>query len=119
MSASLSVGQAQIVDEVLCRLFRLRHGWVPDWLGEHREQERYPDRDMLSDAVPPSWTISREVKSGNVVSQTVLVLGDHVPGAQRINRHLEQRWRDRGVPRLLDRGLTYRRIFVLQPASVF
>jgi hypothetical protein len=106
---------AKAVDEVLYRLLRLRRSGVPDWLVEHRAQERYPDQEMLANALPAAWVIKREITSGNVVSQTALVWAEQLPGARRVTEHLEDRWRARGVPRLFDRGATYRRIFVVQP----
>jgi SAM-dependent methyltransferase len=106
---------AKAVDETLYRLIRLRRGSVPDWLVEHREQERYPDYAMLADALPHGWVIAREVKSGNVASQTALVFAEQVPGVRRITQRLERHWRVRGVPPILDRGVSYRTIFVVQP----
>jgi SAM-dependent methyltransferase len=106
---------AKAVDEALYRLIRLRRGGVPDWLVEHREQERYPDHAMLAGALPDGWVITREVKSGNVAFQTALIFAEQVPGARRVTRRLERRWRVRGVPRVLDRGVSYRTIYLVQP----
>jgi SAM-dependent methyltransferase len=108
---------AKAVDTVLYHLMRLARRGVPDWLSEHREQSEYPDRDMLSTALPPTWSITREVKSGNVVVQTTVVLAEHVPGAHRASRSLESRWRIDGVPRWLDKGLSYRMIYLVEPVE--
>ena len=108
---------AQAVDTVLYHALRFRRRGVPDWLTEHREQLHYPDRSMLSSALPPLWSITAETKSGNVVAQTTLVLAEHVPGGHRVSRSLETRWRASGVPHWLDRGLSYRMIYLVEPAS--
>lgn len=108
---------AKTVDDALYRLIRVRRGVVPDWLVEHRQQERYPDRDMLAGALPEGWAITQRVPSGNVVSQTALVLAEELPGARAVTHRLERRWRVGGAPALLDRGRTYRTIFVLQQVS--
>ena len=106
---------AKAVDEALYRLIRLRRGGAPDWLVEHREQERYPDHAMLAGALPDGWVITREVKSGNVASQTALIFAEQVPGARRVTQRLERRWRVRGVPQVLDRGVSYRTIYLVHP----
>jgi SAM-dependent methyltransferase len=108
---------AKVVDRVLYRLLRLGRRGVPDWLAEHRAQERYPDDLMLAVALPQPWGIAREVGSGNVAVQTALVFAEEVRGGQRLTQALERRWRRRGVPAVLDRGSTYRRIYLLQPES--
>jgi SAM-dependent methyltransferase len=108
---------AQVVDQVLYRLLRVCRQAVPDWLAEHRAQERYPDHEMLSVALPQSWTIARAVGSGNVAAQTILVFAEQVRGGRRLTQVLERFWRRRGVPAVLDHGLTYRRIYLLQPES--
>ena len=108
---------AKAVDTVLYHALRFGRRGIPDWLAEHREQLQYPDRAMLSSALPSSWSVTDETKSGNVVAQTTLVLAEHVPGGHRVSRSLETRWREGGVPHWLDRGLSYRMIYLVQPAS--
>jgi hypothetical protein len=110
---------AKVVDDILYRLLRLRRGPVPDWLTEHREQDSYPDRSMLANALPNSWAVTQEVRSGNVASQTALVFAEQVRWGRTLTGRLERRWRNRGVPRLLDRGVSYRTIYVLQPETSF
>jgi len=110
------VGQpAKAVDDTLYRLLRLRRAQVPDWLVEHRAQQHYPDQALLAGALPQGWRVTRRVASGNVVSQTALVLAEALPGTRQATVRLERRWRVRGAPRLLDRGPSYRTIFVVQP----
>jgi SAM-dependent methyltransferase len=106
---------AETVDAILSHLLRLGRRGCPDWLAEHRAQDRYPDRTMLSGALPPGWAIASELKSGNVATQTAVILAEHVPGARQMTERLETRWRERGVPRFVDRGLTYRTIFLVRP----
>lgn len=108
---------ARAVDICLYWLMFLFRRGIPEWLSEHREQARYPDRTMLVDSVPDGWTIARDIKSGNVISQVALVMAERLPGLARLTRWLECRWRATGVPAPLDRGLTYRRVFVLEPPS--
>ena len=108
---------AKVVDETLHGLIRLRRGREPDWLTEHRAQHAYPDRRMLTRALPDGWLLAREIKSGNVVSQTAVVLAEHLPGIQQGTLALERRWRGRGVPSIFDRGLSYRTIFVVLPVG--
>jgi SAM-dependent methyltransferase len=106
---------AEVVDRTLYRALRLGRRAVPDWLAEHRAQHVYPDRDLLARALPAGWSVARGVGSGNVASQTVLVLGEQLPGARGLTERLERRWRTKGVPHVLDRGPTYRTIFVVIP----
>ena len=108
---------AKAVDSVLFGALRLGRRGVPGWLAEHREQARYPDRDMLSGALPKPWSITCEVKSGNVVSQTIVVLAENLPGSHRVSARLESLWRVQGVPRWLDKGLSYRRIYLVEPSE--
>jgi len=108
---------ARVVDSIIYRLLCLRRRDVPDWLREHREQVRYPDAEMLRTALPDGWVVSRAVKSGNVASQTALVLAEQLPGGRQLAQRLERRWRVRGVPHLLDQGLSYRTIYVLEPTA--
>lgn len=107
---------ADRVDRWLVSLFERTPGCsVPDWLEEHREQERYPDRATLLDAMPAGWRIAREVPSGNIFAQTAVVYAEALPRTGRLLRAAERRVHRAGSPALFHRGQTYRTIWLVVP----
>ena len=107
---------ADRVDRWLVSLFKRTPGCsVPDWLEEHRQQERYPDRTTLKNAMPAGWRIAREVPSGNIFAQTVVVYAEALPLTGRLMRAAERRVHRAGSPGLLHRGMTYRTIWLVVP----
>lgn len=107
---------ADRVDRWLVWLFGRTPGCsVPDWLEEHRSQDRYPDRTTLLDAMPAGWHIAREVPSGNVLAQTAVVYAEALPRTGRVLRAAERRVHRAGTPAMFDRGRTYRTIWLAVP----
>jgi SAM-dependent methyltransferase len=90
---------------------------VPEWLEEHLAQEVYPDRQTLTTALPEGWHITRELPSGNVLLGTVIVWAEAMPLGGRLTRMAERKARTRPMPAWLDRGRTYRFIWVVEPSG--
>ena len=88
---------------------------VPDWLEEHLAQAAYPDRDTLVAALPPGWRIAREIPLGNTALQTAIVYGETLRGLRRLAGLAERRARRRPLPKILDRGKTYRTVWLVLP----
>jgi hypothetical protein len=98
-------------DAALGSFFRVLRWDPPDWLIEHRSQASYPTRDTVAGALPSGWTVTREIKNGNVLAHLAVVIGETLAGAYL--KHVPGLGRNWKWPTVLDRGPTYRQIFVL------
>lgn len=106
---------ARRVDRLLHRAALVLPGdGPPPWLTEHLAQEEYPDRTTVENALPPGWAISSESGIGNLTAQTAVVLAEMLPGLRRLTARAGENVRQGRLPRWLDRGATYRRMFVLE-----
>jgi SAM-dependent methyltransferase len=107
------------LDRRLAKMWSVTPGAaVPDWLEEHLAQAAYPDRDTLVAALPPGWRIAREIPSGNTVLQTAVVYGETLRGLRRLAGLAERRARRQPLPKFLDRGKTYRTVWLVLPDQV-
>jgi Methyltransferase domain len=86
---------------------------IPDWLGEHLAQTDYPDERTVVDALPVDWAVKREVPLGNVHLLGAVVLAEQLPFFNRIARHLDDWYCRRGPIAVVDRGRTYRRVWLI------
>ena len=107
------------LDRRLAKMWSVTPGAaVPDWLEEHLAQAAYPDRDTLVAALPPGWRIAREIPSGNTVLQTAVVYGETLRGLRHLAGLAERRARRKPLPKFLDRGKTYRTVWLVLPDQV-
>lgn len=106
------------VDRTLNWLFRLTPRLkVPDWLQEHLDQESYPQQDLLQMCLPETWTITRSIPNENAYMAAVRAYAELLPGLRGLCDRLEGVVRQRGLPALLDRGTTYRTLYIATPIS--
>lgn len=102
---------ARWTDAAVEGFFRVMRWQVPAWLVEHRSQVHYPSRETLIGVLPSGWDVTREMKNNNVLAFLAVVIIESVAG--RDGKHLPGLGRNWKWPAVLDRGPTYRRIFVL------
>jgi SAM-dependent methyltransferase len=108
--------RAQRVDRALAAGLRATpRRVVPPWLSEHLGQADYPDDELVARSLPDGWHVAATRDVGNAVLQGLVVYAEELPGINRATRVLERRLRDRPVPAFMDRGRTYRRMYVLRP----
>ncbi len=104
------------LDRRLAKMWSITPGAaVPDWLQEHLAQTEYPNRDTLLAALPQGWRIAREIPSGNTALQTAVVYGETLRGLRRLAGLAERHARRRPLPTILDRGKTYRTLWLVLP----
>jgi len=90
---------------------------VPEWLEEHLAQEEYPDRQTLTNSLPRGWYITRELPSCNAWMQTAIVWSEAAPLVRRLTQMAERRALTHPLSSWLDRGRTYRIIWVVEPSG--
>jgi SAM-dependent methyltransferase len=105
------------VDRRLDRALTLARRPVPGWLTEHLAQAHYPDTETLRGAVPNGWSIDREVALGNTSLLLAVSVAEHLPGLHRVARWTDRWYRRRGPVSLVNRGRTYRRMWILKPRA--
>lgn len=104
-------------DRRLARWLGVARRPIPDWLDEHLAQPEYPDHSLVVGALPAGWRIVDEIALGNAAVTLAVVLAEQLPVTHRLATLLDRWYRVAGPARLLDCGKTYRRLWLLQPAS--
>jgi hypothetical protein len=107
---------ARRTDAVYAGLLRVAHKPAPGWLLEHGAVD-YPRRAAFLDAVPTGWRVTRTLRNGNAMVQTISVLADSSRHTAAAAERVAQRGVRRGFPRLLHAWPAYRAIFVLERVS--
>ncbi|QWZ08138.1 class I SAM-dependent methyltransferase [Nocardioides panacis] len=107
---------AQRLDRVLAAYWKVRGAArTPPWLAEHLDQSAYPDRSLVENAIPDTWQITADKRSGNVWWQGLIVILEWTPVLSRLTTRYERRLRTRPTAAFLDRGKTYRTIWLVEP----
>jgi SAM-dependent methyltransferase len=105
---------AQRVDRTLHRLFRIiPRMTVPTWLQEHVDQVDYPTPLLLQSYLPSGWAVAKEIGNENAYLAVVRAVAELAPGLRGVCDRLEARACRRGVPSWVNRGTTYRTIYLV------
>jgi hypothetical protein len=105
------------VDRRLERTLALTGRAVPGWLTEHLAQADYPDSGTLLSAIPAGWSIDREQPLGNTALLLAVSIAEQMPGLHRLARWSDGWYRRQGPRSLVNRGRTYRRLWLLKPRA--
>jgi SAM-dependent methyltransferase len=108
---------AATTDRRLHRALNFARQPIPAWLEEHLAQSDYPDADTVIGALPAGWTIVRNTALGNANLMFAVVLGEHLPVVHRLSALADRWYRRRRPSNFVNRGRSYRRLWLLAPAS--
>jgi hypothetical protein len=103
------------VDRRLARALALTRRAEPGWLTEHLAQTAYPDAVTLTAALPGGWRVEREIGLGNTGLLLAVSIAEHLPVAHRLARRADWWYLRRGPLEWVNRGRTYRRLWLLSP----
>lgn len=106
---------AAMVDRRLARSLTFARREVPRWLAEHVDQTEYPDASTVAAALPRHWHIEWDRGLGNTTLLLAVSVAEQLPGAQRVAGRIDEWYRRRGPLEVVDRGRTYRRLWLLTP----
>lgn len=110
-----SGAEAALVDRRLVRALERTGRGIPDWLTEHLSQADYPDDRTVLDALPSGWAAQREIALGNGRLLGAAILAEQLPVLHRLARLADRGYRKWGPLAVVDRGRTYRRVWLLAP----